>query len=98
MPQTGSRLQKKGRQISICEEHWRDTHAYETQIQLEPGETYLIEWQWPTAHTNLATVLTHQQIPGENVARIIFVADYALQPDNRWSFVGKISYNLEDNQ
>jgi hypothetical protein len=73
-------------------------YTYETQIQLEPGETYSIEWQWPTAHTNLATVLTHQKLPGENVARIILVADYALQPNNRWSFVGEISYALEDEQ
>ena len=91
-------VSEEGGADHYAEEHWSDTHAYETQIQLEPGETYLIEWQWPTAHTNLATVLTHQKIPGENVARIILVADYALQPNNRWSFTGETFYALEDNQ
>lgn len=80
------------------EEHWSDTHAYETQIQLEPGETYLIEWQWPTVHTNLEAVLTHLQIPAENVVEVNIVADYALQPDNRWSFIGFIFYSLENSE
>lgn len=89
---------EEGGADQYVEEHWSDTHAYETQIQLEPGETYLIEWQWPTAHTNLVTVVNHRQIPSKNVARIIFVADYALQPDNRWSFIEDILYPLENGE
>jgi hypothetical protein len=88
----------EGEAEHYAEEHWSDTHPYETQIQLEPGGTYLIEWQWPTTHTNLAAVLTHRQVPGENVARVSIFADYALQPDNRWSFIKETFYGLEDNQ
>jgi len=89
---------EEGEADRYVEEHWSDTHAYETQIQLEPGETYSIEWQWPTAHTNLAAVLTHLQTPAANSVEVVFVADYALQPNNRWSFISFIGYSLENSE
>jgi hypothetical protein len=78
------------------EECWSDTHAYETRIELAPGETYLIEWQWPTPQTDLAAILEHQRIPDKNKALINVYGDYSLQPGNRWSFYVMIGYFLEN--
>ncbi|MEJ5312455.1 MAG: hypothetical protein WHX52_22040 [Anaerolineae bacterium] len=80
------------------EERWSNTHVYENQVELAPGEIYLIEWQWPTPQTNLTAILEHQRIPDKNKALVNVYGDYSLQPGNRWVFSVKMGYLLENDK
>ncbi len=79
--------------VASGEERWSDAHSYETQITLAPGETHLVEWQWPTEHTNFDAVLEYQRLPEKKeVAHVYINGDYFLQPGNRWLFKVRINY------
>ncbi len=84
--------------VASGEERWSDEHTYETQIILAPGETHLVEWQWPTEHTDFDAVLEPMRVSGEDVAFVYIHGDYFLQPGNRWSYTTDIFYALEDDK
>ncbi len=84
--------------VASGEERWSDEHTYETQITLAPGETHLIEWQWPTAHTDFDAVLEHMRVSGEDIAFVYIHGDYFFQARNRWLYTIDVFYALGDDQ
>jgi len=78
--------------IRIAGERWSDGQELTpelTRLVLEPGESHMIEWDWPTPQTDLDALLEElaweDPIKGDTVALINVHGDYMRRPGDRWT-------------